>query len=111
MSTLMQFPDLINGTFEAGGAIINVTNVLAIRRDRMVRGVHWSPWAVFSAWGIWNLYYYPHLNQWLSFTGGLAIVAVNMTWLGHYIYYEFGRRKETTQGSATESPVCTCPSA
>lgn len=83
----MQIPDLINGCFEFGGSLINLMNVRAIRRDKRVSGVHWSPFAFFTAWGAWNLFYYPFLNQWLSFTGGCLIFSVNGIWLLHAFYY------------------------
>lgn len=74
--------DLTNGLFEGLGAVALYGNVRAIRRDKTVRGVDWKATVFFTAWGFWNLFYYPHLGQWLSFTGGCAIVAVNTAWLG-----------------------------
>jgi hypothetical protein len=53
----------------------------------MVKGVHWIPTGFFTAWGFWNLYYYPHLDQWLSFFGGLFIVAGNFSWLILMVMY------------------------
>ena len=46
-----------------------------------MRGV--SAWAfVFMAtWGVWNMYYYPHLGQWASFAGGVVINSANVTWV------------------------------
>ncbi len=81
------WPDLINGLFEGLGAVALWGNVIAIRRDRRVNGVDWRATLFFTAWGLWNLYYYPHLGQWLSFVGGLAIVCVNITWLAHVLAY------------------------
>ena len=80
-------PDLINGLFESLGAVVLSGNVKAIRAHKMVRGVNWKVTLFFTAWGFWNIYYYPHLGQWLSFTGGLAIVAVNCAWLYYAIKY------------------------
>ncbi len=75
-------PDLINGLFEAGGAVTLCLNVRALWRDRGISGVHWGPVAFFSAWGLWNLIYYPSLHQWFSFAGGLLVVTINLVWLG-----------------------------
>lgn len=85
-------PDLFNGLFEFLGALMLARNVLQLYRDKLVRGVHWLPTLFFAAWGIWNLYYYPSLSQWASFSGGLAIVLVNMLWLGMMIYYLWRER-------------------
>lgn len=80
-------PDLINGLFELGGAAFLLLNVRRMYRDKELRGVHWSPAFFFTTWGLWNLFYYPHLDQWWSFAGGLAIVSVNAAWLGQVAYY------------------------
>lgn len=85
------WPDLINGTFELLGAVALWQNVRALYRDRVLRGVHWTPTAFFASWGLWNLFYYPSLDQWASFAGGVAIVAVNLVWLGLVIRYRAWR--------------------
>jgi hypothetical protein len=79
--------DLINGSFEFVGSLMLWRNVAQLYRDKMVRGVHWSATGFFAAWGYWNLFYYPHLGQWLSFSGGVSIVAANTIWLGQMLYY------------------------
>jgi membrane protein YdbS with pleckstrin-like domain len=85
-------PDQINGLFEFLGALMLARNVLAIYRDKLVRGVHWLPTAFFAAWGVWNLYYYPSLVQWWSFAGGIAIVSVNVVWFSLMVYYLWRER-------------------
>lgn len=82
--------DAINGAFEAGGAVAQCFNVRALLRSRHVSGVSWPATGFFTAWGLWNLFYYPHLGQLLSFIGGVALVCVNLTWLVLAAYY--GRR-------------------
>jgi uncharacterized membrane protein YfcA len=73
--------DAINAAFELGGGIAIFAHCFALLRDREASGV--SPVGVvfFTAWGYWNLFYYPQLEQWLSFFGGLLIVAGNTTWV------------------------------
>lgn len=88
-------PDAINGLFEFIGGFLNWLNVRALYHDKEVRGVRIFPSFFFFLWGIWNLYYYPHLDQWLSFTGGLVIVGGNAAWVALAVYYT--RRK--TNGS------------
>lgn len=80
-------PDLINGTFESLGAFFILQSVIKLHRDKVVRGVSWLHSGFFAAWGYWNLFYYPHLDQWFSFVGGVGIVAANTFWLGQIIYY------------------------
>jgi hypothetical protein len=74
-------PDLVNGAFEACGALVILLSVRRLLRDREVRGFDWRTTAFFSAWGLWNLFYYPSLDQWASFAGGVAIVLANTAWL------------------------------
>jgi hypothetical protein len=83
----MNFPDLINGLFELGGSVVLWLNVVQTYRDKGYRGVTAASTFFFSAWGYWNLYYYPSLNQWVSFFAGISIVAANTTWFGLMLYY------------------------
>ncbi len=80
-------PDLVNGLFEFGGACFLTLRLRRLYRDKLVRGADWRATAFFGAWGYWNLYYYPHLDQMWSFAGGSAIVAVNTTLVGMMLYY------------------------
>lgn len=84
----MSAPDLINGGFELIAAFAQAVNVRQLLRDRQVRGVDWRVTAFFTSWGLWNLFYYPHLDQWLSFVGGLALVLVNAVWVAMALRYE-----------------------
>jgi ABC-type Mn2+/Zn2+ transport system permease subunit len=79
--------DLINGCFELFGSGFLLKNVFRLHRDKKLAGVTWEPVALFTLWGWWNLFYYPSFDQWFSFAGGLAIVLVNMIWLGQVAYY------------------------
>ena len=80
-------PDFVNGAFELVGSAMLWRNVWQLHKDKLVKGVHWNATAFFTAWGYWNLYYYPHLDQWFSFAGGLSIVVANTVWLGQMMYY------------------------
>lgn len=86
-------PDLVNALYEGIGGLLLWRNVLQLYRDKQVRGVSILTSAFFNSWGFWNLYYYPHLHQWWSFTGGLLIVAANTVWVGQMIYYTYWRKK------------------
>jgi hypothetical protein len=89
----VNYPDLVNGIFEFGIGLLALGSVRAIVRDKCVKGVYWPVTAWATAWGAFNLYYYPHLSQWFSFTGGLVIFATNTTWLALVAYYT---RKDAT---------------
>lgn len=78
---LMMIADLTNGVFELLGGLFVLNHCRAVWKDKAVKGVSIISTMFFTAWGVWNLYYYPSLNQWWSFVGGLAIVAANALWI------------------------------
>ncbi len=83
----LDFADLVNGSFEMLGALFIAFSVLKAHQDKRIAGVSYVHAGFFSVWGFWNLFYYPHLDQWWSFWGGLAIMSTNAFWLGQLIYY------------------------
>jgi hypothetical protein len=83
----MMTPDLINGLFEALGSVMLWRNVLALYKDKQIKGVRIASTAFFMAWGYWNMYYYPSLGQWLSFLGGVSITTANTVWVIQMIFY------------------------
>ena len=84
--------DLFNGMFEFLGALFIFLSIIKLYKEKKVRGVSWMHVGYFTSWGIWNLFYYPHLGQWTSFFGGVAIVIVNLVWLCQIMYYIFLER-------------------
>ncbi len=81
-------PDFVNGAFGFCGALfILLGHCRRLYRDKKVRGASWGAVAFFFSWGLWNLFYYPHLDQWWSFAGGCAIVASNCLWLAMMVFY------------------------
>lgn len=85
----MSLPDLVNGCFEAFGGLFVLNHCRVLYKDKAVRGISVLSTVFFLSWGIWNLYYYPHLGQWLSFAGGLFIVIANVLWCYLLIYYKW----------------------
>lgn len=74
-------PDLVNGLFEFIGGVLLWLNVRRLWRDRRVAGVSPLPVVFWTAWGLWNLWFYPMVGCWWSFAGGLFVVAANAAWL------------------------------
>lgn len=81
-------PDLINGIFEAVAGLMVWINVRVLIRDKTIKGVSLIPTAVFFLWGIWNLFYYPHLDQMFSFFGGILVVSGNLAWVALAMSYK-----------------------
>lgn len=73
--------DFLNGLFEFVGGYFVWMNFFALLRARKLSGVYWPTTLFFTVWGLWNLIYYPALNQWISFFGGLSIASGNIAWL------------------------------
>lgn len=84
---VLMWQDLLNGLFELIGGSMVFLNCRALYRDKIVRGVNPGVTVLFTSWGLWNLYYYPHLDQWISFSGGLLIVGANALWLSMLWHY------------------------
>ena len=74
-------PDIVNGTFEFVGGILCWANACRLYRDKVIKGVMWQVTGFFTAWGFWNLLYYPALGQWVSFAGGVFLVVGNAAWV------------------------------
>jgi len=91
--------DLVNGLFEAIGALFVWRNFVQLRRDGEVKGVYWPVTAFFAAWGVWNLYYYPTLGQWFSFSAGVVLCAGNIAWVIGVL--RLRARKNAKQGETT----------
>ncbi len=83
--------DHLNALFELLGGLVICLNIKAVLKDKAVAGVRWWTVAFFAAWGLWNIFYYPHLGQWWSFSAGLFIVAANLVWVALLVHYS--RRK------------------
>jgi hypothetical protein len=87
--------DLINGCIELLGALLLVGNCRLLYSHKAVQGVSVLTTAFFTLWGIWNLYFYPANNLWLSFVGGLCLASANLTWVVMAIYYSQIRTART----------------
>jgi hypothetical protein len=93
----MQWQDCINGLYELFGGIAICFSIRKLFIDKCIKGVHWLPIAFFASWGYWNLYYYQHLSQIVSWIGGIGVVTANTIWLGQIIYYSRLNKKKNSQ--------------
>ncbi len=83
----MNIPDLINGAFEASGGFFIMNHARILYKDKTVRGVSLVSNLFFLIWGIWNIYYYRHLEQIISLYGGLFLTISGIVWNSMIIYY------------------------
>jgi len=73
--------DIINALFQGVAAVGTLRNYFSLRKDLDVKGTYWPLYLVFLSWGIWDLFYYPILNQWWSFTLNVITIIGNLLWL------------------------------
>ncbi len=93
----MDIPDLVNAGFELCATLFILNNSRVAFKQKMVAGVSIISIMFFTSWGFWNIYYYPHLGQALSFYCGIGVVIANMIWVSILLYY----RNNPLQSSLT----------
>lgn len=98
----MDWRDIVNGCFETMGSIFILMHCFTLYKDKMVRGVNIRATAGFFLWGLWNVYYYPSLNQTFSFIAGLAVCLSNLLWITLMIYYS-SKEKTNERNNHTDS--------
>lgn len=92
----MTLPDFVNGCFESLGSVFILFSILKLNRDKAVRGVSRVTIGFFLTWGLWNLWYYPHLGQTLSAIGGSLIVLTQAYYFAQTWYYRQNKVQEWT---------------
>jgi hypothetical protein len=83
--------DLVNATFEGGGALLLCLNVRRLYLDKRLSGVSLVPTVWWNLWGVWNVYFYYALEQTASFYAGIAVLVANTVWVAMALYYRFSR--------------------
>jgi len=87
-------PDWINGSIELIGAYFTWMNAWKLYKDREIKGVYWPTMVFFTIWGVWNLYYYPALDQWFSFMAGIVLVLGNAIWVALAIRMKYFNKEQ-----------------
>ncbi len=80
-------PDLMNGLFELFSGLFVLNHCRVIMKDKAVAGVSIISAMFFVVWGLWNLYYYPHLGQTFSLYAGIVLCLANTFWVSLLIKY------------------------
>jgi len=74
--------DFINAVFECSGGIFVALNAWDIWKKKAVAGQTLTALAFFTAWGLWNLVFYPAVGQWWSTLGAWGIMLMNAVQIG-----------------------------
>lgn len=69
--------DIGNMIFESLGGFVVLLSVRKLYRDKQVKGMSVTMMLFFTAWGYWNLYFYPSVGAWLSFYGSVGVTFAN----------------------------------
>lgn len=77
----MAIPDIINGCFEAFASLFILNHARVLWKSKQAHGVSMLSTWYFMLWGVWNMWYYPHLGQYFSFAGGVVIVLAQLFWI------------------------------
>jgi len=80
-------PDHINALFEVFGGIFILNHCRQLYKDKHVAGVSILSVAFFVTWGLFNIFYYPHLNQTFSYYAAIFMTACNFLWVIMLTYY------------------------
>jgi uncharacterized membrane protein YfcA len=88
-------PDMINGAFEFFGGLFLLRNCWLLYRDKQVKGVSIAATTFFTVWGTWNIFFYIHLDQWVSFVGAVLIAVSNSLWIALALYYSRKQHERT----------------
>lgn len=88
----MSWPDAVNSVFEFLGTPFVLVSLIKVIRNKNSNGVSYLTLLFFSVWGYWNMFFYSHLEQWLSFTASIALALTNTAWMVAVLYYRKGRR-------------------
>lgn len=91
--------DLVNGIIEFVGGCFLWLNVWRITKDKDIKGIHWGSVMFWTAFGSWNIYYYPSINQWFSFYGSIFVFLGNTTWVILCFYYKKINKAEQTDNN------------
>lgn len=92
-------PDAMNAIFEFGGALAVLPSILSILKSKQSQGIAVSTALFFTSWGLWNLFYYPFLDQPLSTLGAMVLSAVNIVWLFLILKYKGNSRAIKSQAA------------
>lgn len=88
------------------GSLAVWMNIRKLHRDKQVRGICWQLSFFFSSWGLWNLYYYFMLRQYLSWVCSMSLALANLIWLGQAVYYKHEERWSRTGNRVRFHEAC-----
>lgn len=80
--------DYVNASFEFISGFMVLLHCKNVIRDKAVAGVSIPATAFFALWGMWNVFYYPQLDQFFSAIAGVFICFANCLWVYLLLKYK-----------------------
>ncbi len=93
----IDFMDLANAGFEGFGSIFALNHARVLYNQKIVRGVSAVSALFFFCWGIFNIFYYHHLDQFFSWAAGICMTAANAIYVGMILYYKHKEAQSVQQ--------------
>lgn len=91
--------DLANAGFEGFGAFFALNHARVLYLHKIVRGVSAVSASFFLFWGIFNIFYYHHLDQMFSWAAGIAMTCANAFYVWLILYYKFKEARSVRHDS------------
>ena len=88
----MTLIDTINGFFLLGSSVAVLGHCHSAYRSKSAKGASLNALVFFTAWAVWNLFYYNALGQLFSFFCGIAAVFTNALYL--WLLFHYSRREK-----------------
>ncbi len=83
----MDWFDITNGFFVIMGSIAIWFDVRQIIIDQGSAGIHPNVMAFFTMWSIWDIYYYIHIDQWVSLISQIPLTLGTLAWFLLMLFY------------------------
>jgi cation transport ATPase len=79
--------DQANACLEMGGAFLRTLDCIKLFQDKRFSGGHLGTALYFLGWGVFNVFFYPSLNQVWSFWAAIVLMVMNGLWFVMALYY------------------------
>lgn len=80
--------DQINASLEFAGACFRTFDCVKLFRAKRFQGGSLFTALFFFGWGVFNMFYYPSLQQTWSFVAAILLTVVNGIWILMAVVYE-----------------------
>lgn len=80
--------DFVNALFQVMAGVFVLNHCRVLLHDKQVKGVSTASTMFFVTWGLWNLAYFPSLDQQWSLYGAIFVTGANVIYVAMQVYYK-----------------------